>query len=77
MYNNTIQVYILLCDSPTPSLIYYSENNPLITCNGMTLTNKENLKSQATMFIRKLVEFTNTLDVPPPDKWISMVLTVS
>ena len=43
----------------------------------MTLTNKENLKSQATMFIRKLVEFTNTLDVPPPDKWISMVLTVS
>ena len=44
--------------------------------NGMSVT-KENLKRQAVRFIRGLVEFTNTLEDLPSERWLSMKLLVS
>lgn len=46
------------------------------TINGVRLVSKDDLKSQATKFVRMLVEFTNTLDSLPQDRWITISLKV-
>eukprot|EP01036_Dinobryon_divergens_P054348 gene54348-72626_t len=43
------------------------------TLNGVPTT-KDNLKKQAVTFIRCLVEFTNTLEELPEERWLSMKL---
>ena len=47
-----------------------------IKLNGVTI-DRENMKKQAVTFIRCLVEFTNTLDELPEDRYLTMKLAVS
>ena len=44
--------------------------------NGVNLSSKEKLKQQASKFVRSLVEFSNTLDDMPTDRWITLSLSV-
>ena len=44
--------------------------------NGAPIISKDDVKLQATKFVRSLVEFSNTLDDLPPERWITMSLTV-
>lgn len=52
----------------------YQNNNEPATVNGVPLVSKEGLKFQAKRFIRSLVEFTNTLDDLPENRWLTIQL---
>jgi meiosis-specific protein HOP1 len=43
----------------------------------VSLQTKDDVKIQAAKFIRSLIEFTNTLDELPSNRWITFSLTVS
>lgn len=47
------------------------------TMNGVPIISKEDLKLQASKFVRCLVEFSNTLDNLPSERWVTLSLTVS
>ena len=47
------------------------------TLNGVSLHSKEDVKAQASKFIRSLIEFANTLDSLPEERWITLSLGVS
>ena len=46
------------------------------TLSDKKMLTKNQLKAQASKFVRSLVEFTNTLDELPPDRWITLSLSV-
>jgi meiosis-specific protein HOP1 len=52
----------------------YQNNNEPATVNGVPLVSKDGLKFQAKRFIRSLVEFTNTLDSLPDNRWLTIQL---
>lgn len=45
--------------------------------NNVALTSKEDLKTQACRFVRSLVDFANTLDDIPQDRYITFTMTVT
>ena len=45
--------------------------------NDVPLHSKEDVKAQASKFIRSLIEFANTLDSLPEERWITLSLGVS
>jgi hypothetical protein len=55
---------------------YGDDLNSKVSINGVPLTTKEHLKAQASKFVRSLVEFTNTLDEMPAERWITLSLSV-
>lgn len=55
---------------------YGRESSTYATINGAPLKNKDDLKSQASKFVRSLVEFTGTLQDLPDDRWITITLSV-
>ena len=47
------------------------------TVNGVPLISKDDLKNQSTKFVRMLIEFANTLDELPVERWITISLKYS
>ncbi len=50
--------------------------NKYATINGVQITSKEDIKSQAAKFARNLISFTQTLDDLPKNNWITMQMKV-
>ena len=66
----------LLLENYEFKITYHNKSSPT-TLNGVPLVSKEGIKTQASKFIRSLVEFTNTLDDLPAERWITLSLTVN
>lgn len=52
-------------------------SNNVMTVNNVPIHSKDDVKAQANKFIRELIQFTRTLDELPPNRWITISLTVS
>lgn len=57
-------------------IVNYEQGGGVAKLNGVAIT-KDNLKKQAVTFIRCLIEFTNTLEALPNERYITMKLAVS
>ena len=51
-------------------------SNQYATINGVQITSKEDIRSQAAKFSRNLISFTQTLDDLPKNNWITMQMKV-
>jgi meiosis-specific protein HOP1 len=56
--------------------VAYTDDPGTVKVNDISLHSKEDVKLQAAKFIRSLIEFTNTLDDLPEDRWITLSITV-
>jgi hypothetical protein len=56
--------------------VAYADENQPARINGVNLATKDQLKSQASKFVRSLVEFSSTLEELPHDRWITLTISV-
>lgn len=55
----------------------YEDDGHSVRLNGTKMSSRDDLKTQASKFVRSLVEFTGTLDTLPDDRILTMTISVS
>jgi len=53
------------------------DDDDTVKLNGAKMSSRDDLKMQASKFVRSLVEFTGTLDALPDDRVLTMSIAVS